>query len=92
MPDIESLLKEKRSFKPSPEFAKQANWSKKQVAEYRKLGFPGAEEFGNMFQFMQEFESEFCAARNLDSARALNPSLQTFGGWLAKNKDRIPLT
>ncbi len=28
MPDIESLLKEKRSFKPSPEFAKQANWSK----------------------------------------------------------------
>lgn len=61
-------------------------------AEYRKLGFPGAEEFGNMFQFMQEFESEFCAARNLDSARALNPSLQTFGGWLSKNKDRIPLT
>jgi uncharacterized protein YbjT (DUF2867 family) len=60
--------------------------------EYRKLGFPGAEEFGNMFQFMQEFESEFCAARNLDSARALNPSLQTFGGWLSKNKDRIPLT
>jgi hypothetical protein len=41
---------------------------------------------------MQEFESEFCAARNLDSARALNPSLQTFGGWLSKNKDRIPLT
>ena len=59
---------------------------------YRKLGFPGAEEFGNMFQFMQEFDSEFCAARNLDSARALNPSLQTFGGWLSKNKDRIPLT
>jgi uncharacterized protein YbjT (DUF2867 family) len=58
--------------------------------EYRKLGFPGAEEFGNMFQFMQEFESEFCAARNLDSARALNPSLQSFGGWLARNKDRIP--
>jgi hypothetical protein len=45
-----------------------------------------------MFQVMQEFESEFCAARNLDSARALYPSLQTFGGWLSKNKDRIPLT
>jgi uncharacterized protein YbjT (DUF2867 family) len=60
--------------------------------EYRKLGFPGAEEFGNMFQFMQEFESEFCAARNLDSARALNPSLQSFGGWLSRNKDRIPRT
>jgi len=60
--------------------------------EYRRLGTPGADVFGNMFQVMQEFESEFCAARNLDSARALYPSLQTFGGWLSKNKDRIPLT
>jgi uncharacterized protein YbjT (DUF2867 family) len=60
--------------------------------QYRQLGTPGADELANMFQFMQEFESEFCAARNLDSARALNPSLQTFGGWLAQNKDRIPLT
>ncbi len=24
-------------------------------------------------------------------ARALNPSLQTFDGWLAQNKSRIPL-
>ena len=38
MPDIESLLKEKRVFKPSKEFAKQANWNKKTVDEYRKLG------------------------------------------------------
>ena len=60
--------------------------------EYRRLGSPGADVFGNMFQVMQEFESEFCAARNLDSARALNPSLQSFGGWLSKNKDRTPLT
>jgi uncharacterized protein YbjT (DUF2867 family) len=60
--------------------------------QFRQLGTPGADVFGNMFQFMQEFESDFCAARNLESARTLNPSLQTFGGWLAKNKDRIPLT
>ena len=45
MPDIESLLKEKRSFKPSPEFAKQATWSKKQVAEYRKLGEKSPTQF-----------------------------------------------
>jgi hypothetical protein len=38
MSDIESLLKEKRVFKPSSEFAKQANWSKKTVNAYRKLG------------------------------------------------------
>jgi len=36
--NIESLLKEKRVFKPKPEFVKQANWSPKQVAAYRKLG------------------------------------------------------
>ena len=59
-------------------------------AQFRALKTPGAEEFGNMFQVMQEFESDFCAARNLESARTLNPSLQTFGGWLARNKDRIP--
>jgi uncharacterized protein YbjT (DUF2867 family) len=60
--------------------------------EYRNLDFAGAKDLGNMFQFMQEFEQEFCGARNLESARELNPSLQTFGGWLSKNKDRIPLT
>ena len=58
--------------------------------EYRRLGTPGADELGNMFQCFQEFESEFCSARNLESARAINPSLQTFGGWVSRNKDRIP--
>ena len=33
MPDIESLLKEKRVFKPDRDFAKHANWSRKTVAE-----------------------------------------------------------
>ncbi|MGI9432199.1 MAG: acetate--CoA ligase [Myxococcota bacterium] len=45
MPDIESLLKEKRVFKPNREFAKQANWNKKTVAEYRKLGAKNPERF-----------------------------------------------
>ena len=38
MPDIQSLLTENRVFQPDKEFAKQANWNKKQIAEYRKLG------------------------------------------------------
>jgi len=37
-PDIESLLKEKRTFGPSKEFTRQANWNKKTTAELRKLG------------------------------------------------------
>ena len=37
MPDIESLLQEKRVFEPSKEFARQANWNAKTIREYRKL-------------------------------------------------------
>jgi acetyl-CoA synthetase len=45
MADIESLLKEKRVFKPSAEFTRRANWNKKTVAEYRKLGAKSPERF-----------------------------------------------
>jgi uncharacterized protein YbjT (DUF2867 family) len=58
---------------------------------YRKFGFPGAEDLGNMFQFNQEFADAFCAARSVAASRALNPELQTFDQWLARNKGRIPL-
>jgi uncharacterized protein YbjT (DUF2867 family) len=58
---------------------------------YRGFGFPGAEDLGNMFQFNAEFEREFCGARDLAATRALHPGLQTFEGWLAKNKERIPV-
>jgi len=58
---------------------------------YRSFGFPGADDLGNMFQFFCDFEQDFCAARNPDLSRALNPSLQTFEAWLAENKTRIPL-
>ncbi len=58
---------------------------------YRGLGFPGAEDLGNMFQFKRDFEEAFCGARNPTVARALNPSLQTFDAWLARNKNLIPL-
>jgi uncharacterized protein YbjT (DUF2867 family) len=58
---------------------------------YRGFGFPGADDIGNMFQFNRDFSKDFCAARPIDGSRALNPQLQSFETWLAKNKDRIPL-
>jgi len=58
---------------------------------YRAFGFQGAQDLGNMFQFYCDFETDFVGARNLDVARSLNPSLQTFDQWLAKNKSRIKL-
>jgi len=60
-------------------------------AVYRSLRFPGAEDLGNMFQFKHDFNDYFCGARNPETARALNPSLESFEDWLAQNKFRIPL-
>jgi uncharacterized protein YbjT (DUF2867 family) len=56
---------------------------------YRGLGFPGADDLGNMFQFKADFEDAFCGARDPAVARSLNPELQTFADWLAANADRI---
>ena len=58
---------------------------------YRGLGFPGAEDLGNMFQFKRDFNDYFCGARNLDFSRSLNPELQNFETWLERNKTLIPL-
>ena len=58
---------------------------------YRSLGFPGADDLGNMFQFKRDFSDYFCGARDPRFARSLNPALQTFEQWLAQNKSRIPL-
>jgi len=58
---------------------------------YRTFGFPGADDLANMFQFKRDFESYFCGARDLGVSRALNPELQTFAQWLARNKERIPI-
>ena len=58
---------------------------------YRGFGFPGADDMGNMFQFKRDFNDEYVAARDLSETRRLNPELQTFEQWLAKNKARIPL-
>jgi uncharacterized protein YbjT (DUF2867 family) len=57
---------------------------------YRSLGFPGAEDLGNMFQFYRDFELDFCASRSVARSRELNPQLQSFAQWLAANASRIP--
>ena len=58
---------------------------------YRGFGFPGAEDLGNMFQYYQEFETEFSDARDIRVAKELNPALQSFEMWLAENGKRLPL-
>ncbi len=60
-------------------------------AVYRSFGFPGADDLGNMFQFNRDFDDAFRKPRNIEFARSINPNLQTFDTWLAKNKTRIPI-
>lgn len=56
---------------------------------FRGFGFPGADEYGNMFQVYRDFEKEVNGARSVDDARKLNPSLQNFDQWLQTNKSKV---
>lgn len=58
---------------------------------YRGLGFPGADDLGNMFQVYHDFGDEIRRARSLEFSREVNPELQTFKQWLGRNKERIPV-
>jgi hypothetical protein len=59
--------------------------------DYRDLGFPGAADLGNMFQFKRDFNEYFCGARDISLARELNPELLTFEQWLERHAGDIPL-
>jgi uncharacterized protein YbjT (DUF2867 family) len=58
---------------------------------YRGYDNAAAKDVANMFQYMSEFERDFCSVRNVETSRSLNPDLQNFDRWLSRNKDRIPL-
>ncbi|KAE8577532.1 hypothetical protein XENTR_v10022936 [Xenopus tropicalis] len=49
---------------------------------YRSLGFPGAQELGNMFEFYQ-----MKPVRNVDLTLELNPKAKKFQEWMQQNKD-----
>ena len=58
---------------------------------YRSFGFPGADDMGNMFQFKRDFNDYYVGVRDIESARKLNPEMQTFDKWLERHKDEIPV-
>jgi hypothetical protein len=58
---------------------------------YRGLGFPGAEDLGNMFQFQAILGDEFQRNRDAKRSRALNPALLDFDAWLAINAAKMPI-
>jgi uncharacterized protein YbjT (DUF2867 family) len=59
--------------------------------EYRALGFPGADDMANMYQHHAILGEAFRRHRSPETARALNPALQSFDTWLSANASRIPL-
>lgn len=58
---------------------------------YRALGFPGAADLGNMFQYQAIEGDEFVNSRSPKLARTLNPELLDFDAWLAANGALIPI-
>jgi uncharacterized protein YbjT (DUF2867 family) len=57
---------------------------------YRALGFPAADELGNMMQVYRDFAPQINAARDPAVARALHPGLLTFAQFIEKHKHAIP--
>ena len=51
--------------------------------DFRRLGFPGAVEMANMFQYYAQNSARFVGDRDLSAVRALNPGLLSFRDWLA---------
>ncbi len=58
---------------------------------FRGFGFPAADDIGNMFQFYRDFNDHLRGSRSVEVSRSLNPELQSFEQWLARNGSRIPV-
>ena len=70
---------------------KKVNFNDVPFDAYRGLGFPGAEDLGNMFQFQAILGDEFLRSRDPERSRSLNPELLSFDAWLAGNIGRMPI-
>ena len=57
---------------------------------YRALGFPGADDMGNMFEYQMLLGPKFLEARDPKLTRELNPNTRDFDAWLAANAGRMP--
>lgn len=57
--------------------------------QLRGLGFPGAEELGNMFQYYAEFPQSYLGRRDVDLARAFNPEPTSLADFLAAHRAEL---
>jgi len=59
--------------------------------DYRKEEFPGARDLSNMFQWQEENNEEFCARRDIEITKTLNPSVLNLKKWLTLYVKDIPV-
>jgi uncharacterized protein YbjT (DUF2867 family) len=57
--------------------------------DYARLGFPGAPDLANMFQYKHDFNPRYCASRPVAATRVLHPALLGFDGWLARHREAL---
>ncbi len=60
-------------------------------AVYRGLGFPGADDLANMFEYQQLLGPRFLQARDPKLTRELNPATLDFAAWLRGRASRISI-
>ena len=58
---------------------------------YRGLGFPGADDLGNMFQYHMLLGERFLKARDPQLTRELNPQTKDFDTWLREHAAKITI-
>ncbi|HVD60753.1 MAG TPA: NmrA/HSCARG family protein [Gemmatimonadaceae bacterium] len=75
--------------KISKALGKPVRYNPVPFAAFRKSGMPLAEEVANMFQFYVDFEEEVLRSRDIARSRELDPELQSFDEWLARNKSQF---
>ncbi len=57
--------------------------------QVRALGFPGADELGNMFQYYTEFPGSYLGRRDLEAARTFNPDPLSLTDFLAAHRTEL---
>ena len=86
----ESLTGAEMAAKMGRALGRPINFFDVPFATFRGLGFPGAEDTGNMFEVQAIMGDAFLDARSPKVSLELNPALQNFDAWLAKHAAAIP--
>jgi len=87
----ENLTGEQMAAKMGKALGKEVRFYDVPFDQFRKLGFPGAEDLGNMFEYQHILGGEFLKDRDPKLSRELNPALLDFDQWLAARASQIPI-